>query len=72
MGRKYVENPPGSRFHYDIVDTPDTDEEIAEFRKARTQYGWVPENPTEEEQALIEQVQAEECASACIKKSVLA
>jgi len=59
MGRRYIDNPPGSRFSYDIVDEPDTDEEIAEFRKARIMLGWIPSNPSEEEQRLIEEVALE-------------
>ncbi|MCL1810230.1 MAG: hypothetical protein FWG42_10775 [Clostridiales bacterium] len=56
MGVKYVENPPGSRFVYDVVDDPTTEDDRREFRKARISHGWVPENPSAEEKALILEV----------------
>lgn len=57
MGVKYVENPPGSRFAYDVVDDPTTEDDRREFRKARICHGWVPSNPTEEEKSLIYRVE---------------
>ena len=56
MGRRYVENPPGSRFYYDTVDDPTVDDDFKEFRIARINRGWVPENPTDEELSLIYKV----------------
>ena len=37
------------------VHDPATEEELKEFRAARIERGWIPEEPSEEEKILIEQ-----------------
>ena len=57
MGVTYVKNPKGSRFYYDVVDDPKIDD-FAEFRKARIERGWTPDNPNEDDMRLIAEVEA--------------
>jgi len=63
MSQRYVENPSGSQFNYDVVNEQDNEDGVAEFRRVRIEHGWVPENPSDEESILINKVASESIAA---------